>query len=142
MKAVNIQWDTDGKMVDLPNEIDLPDGMTDEDEISDYITEQTGFCHFGFSLDTDDKGDLKTNEIKFFEICMSYEPDGTNNDCWICIKGVRQPTVEEANEFLKEDCKEYGEGRKVISVDPLTENEAKAFYDLSNVENWLVFGRD
>ena len=50
MKAINIQWDTDGEAVELPPEIDLPGGMTDEDEISDYITEQTGWCHKGFML--------------------------------------------------------------------------------------------
>ena len=29
------------------------DGMEDDDEISDYISEVTGFCHKGYSLDTD-----------------------------------------------------------------------------------------
>lgn len=40
-KATNIQWDTDGDakaLSKLPGEIDIPDGMTDEDEISDYIS--------------------------------------------------------------------------------------------------------
>ena len=50
MRAINIDWDTDGEKLDLPDEIKLPVGMTDEDEISDYITDQTGFCHFGFLL--------------------------------------------------------------------------------------------
>ena len=54
MKATNTKWDTDGDMElleELPTEIELPCGMTDEDEISDYISEQTGFCHDGFCLD-------------------------------------------------------------------------------------------
>lgn len=50
MKAVNIIWDTDGEYVELPTEIEIPNGMTDEDEISDYITDETGFCHCGFEL--------------------------------------------------------------------------------------------
>lgn len=50
MKAVNIVWDTDGENVKLPNEIELPFGMFDEDEISDYISDETGFCHYGFEL--------------------------------------------------------------------------------------------
>lgn len=51
MKAFNIQWDIDeGEEVTLPNEIEIPDGMTDEEEISDYITDYTGFCHKGFEL--------------------------------------------------------------------------------------------
>ena len=51
MKAINIKWDTDGEIVELPNEIDIPIGMKDEEEISDYITDETGFCHCGFELD-------------------------------------------------------------------------------------------
>ena len=51
MKATNIIWDTDGEDVDLPTEIQLPPGMTDEDEISDYISDMTGFCHMGFELE-------------------------------------------------------------------------------------------
>lgn len=50
LKAVNIQWDTDGEDVELPSEIVLPEGMEDEDEISDYISDETGFCHFGFDI--------------------------------------------------------------------------------------------
>ncbi len=50
MKAVNIEWDTDGENIPLPNEIEIPSNITDEDEISDYITDITGFCHKGFSI--------------------------------------------------------------------------------------------
>lgn len=53
MKAVNIQWDTDGDeelLEELPEELEIPEGMTDEEEISDWLTDETGFCHFGFEL--------------------------------------------------------------------------------------------
>ncbi len=50
MKAINIKWDTDGENIPLPNEIEIPSNITDEDEISDYITDITGFCHKGFSI--------------------------------------------------------------------------------------------
>lgn len=49
MKATNIKWDTDGDMElwnELPTEMEIPDGMTDGEEISD----ETGFCHDGFEL--------------------------------------------------------------------------------------------
>ena len=36
---------------ELPTEIELPKGMEDEDEISDWLTEQVGFCHKGFFLE-------------------------------------------------------------------------------------------
>lgn len=52
MKAVNIAWDIDcgqdGKS--LPTEIEIPAGMTDEEEISDFLSGLTGFCHNGFAL--------------------------------------------------------------------------------------------
>ena len=50
MKAINIIWDTDGENISLPTEIDIPEGMTDKEEISDYISNETGFCHKGFEL--------------------------------------------------------------------------------------------
>lgn len=52
MKAINIIWDVDFKedLEQLPNKIELPFGMVDEDEISDYISNETGFCHKGFEL--------------------------------------------------------------------------------------------
>lgn len=51
MKATDIIWDVDfEKDIELlPTEIEIPDGM-DENEIEEYISEVTGFCHKGFSL--------------------------------------------------------------------------------------------
>ena len=51
MKAVNIKWDVDDKkeLESLPLEIDIPDDI-EEDEIEDYISDVTGFCHRGFNL--------------------------------------------------------------------------------------------
>ena len=53
MKATNIQWDVDCKtdFEFLPTEVDLPNGMTDIDEISDYLSDLTGFCLDGFCID-------------------------------------------------------------------------------------------
>ena len=52
MKASNIIWDTEGEAVELPEEISIPEtvDIEDEDAVSDYITEITGFCHKGFVL--------------------------------------------------------------------------------------------
>lgn len=52
MKAIHIMWDIDhdGDEKMLPQEINIPDGMKDEDEISDYLSNLTGFCHKGFAL--------------------------------------------------------------------------------------------
>lgn len=52
MRAINIAWDVDCDIdgEPLPAEIDIPVGMNDEDEISDYLSDLTGFCHDGFEL--------------------------------------------------------------------------------------------
>ena len=55
MKVTNIEWDVDRAedLEFLPTEIDVPDGL-DEDEISDYITDLTGFCHKGFVIEREE----------------------------------------------------------------------------------------
>lgn len=56
MKATNIIWDL-GKNdeetdLGLPTEIELPKEIeNDEDAISDYLSDTTGFCHCGFVLE-------------------------------------------------------------------------------------------
>lgn len=60
MKAINIKWDTDGDedlLKSLPKEIEIPKHLIGEDvaedyadEISDYISQVAGYCHFGFDL--------------------------------------------------------------------------------------------
>lgn len=49
--ATNIKWDTDGEKVDLPNQMVIPDKVHDDvNAIGDYLSDETGFCHFGFVL--------------------------------------------------------------------------------------------
>ena len=59
MKAVNIKWDTDGDMElleELPTEVEIPDYLiTDDeddllDEVSDWLSDEFGFCHDAFEL--------------------------------------------------------------------------------------------
>ena len=52
MKAINIIWDVDSEkdLENLPDEIYIPNGMTDIDVISNFITELTWCCHKGFDL--------------------------------------------------------------------------------------------
>lgn len=52
MKAINILWDADGDetALELPDVIEIPEGMTDKEEISDFLSDLTGFCHCGFLL--------------------------------------------------------------------------------------------
>ena len=64
MKAMNIKWDTDGDeelAKELPDTIEIPEelaneakDLNDENEaISDYLSDVTGFCHYGFDLVVD-----------------------------------------------------------------------------------------
>lgn len=53
MKATHIYWDVDfdENGDDLPQEVEILDGMTDVEEIGDYLSNLTGFCHCGFVLE-------------------------------------------------------------------------------------------
>lgn len=53
MKAYNIKWDVDYEedLEQLPTEIEIQNEMTCVDEISDYISDVTGYCHYGFDFD-------------------------------------------------------------------------------------------
>lgn len=117
MKATNIQWDIDeGDMNALPTEIEIPEGMTDEEEISDYLSDITGYCHKGFVLDNEVRfKDLKPYAFRIHDYCSkihhcqnmmstldadlavdSYQdtqPGGGN-----CVSGNRK----EFNEYEKE----------------------------------------
>lgn len=69
LKAVDIKWDVTDDGIDesddeaceilesLPTEMDIPEGMTDTDEISDWLSDETGFCHYGFRLVDQDGND-------------------------------------------------------------------------------------
>ena len=63
MTVVKIKWDTDGdkellktlpKEIDISNEFDVKDYEDDEeqllDDISDWLTDTYGYCHFGFEV--------------------------------------------------------------------------------------------
>lgn len=63
LKAINIKWDTDGDMEvfnELPTEIIVPDELEEMykkdkeyalEEISDWLSDETGFCHAGFEIE-------------------------------------------------------------------------------------------
>ena len=63
MKATNIKWDTDGYVIEwLPTIVEIPQDIIDEmedesdtDAITDYLSDEYGFCVEGYDLDTDKK---------------------------------------------------------------------------------------
>lgn len=49
--ATEIEWDINkNDDVELPSVIEIPEGIIDEDEISDYLSDYTGYCHKGFTI--------------------------------------------------------------------------------------------
>ena len=49
-RTVSVKWDTDGmdeEELDLPNEVNVPGGLDDED-VADWLTEAYGFCIKGW----------------------------------------------------------------------------------------------
>lgn len=70
--AYDIKWDTDGDkdtFDNLPSKIKIPEEMVDNEEISDYVSDEIGFCHAGFKL-----GILFRGKI------MSYYTNWLDND--------------------------------------------------------------
>lgn len=60
--AHDIRWDTDGDMKlfkTLPQEIEIPDEVWEDynngndDALSNYVSDVTGFCHYGFEVRTE-----------------------------------------------------------------------------------------
>ena len=54
MKAINIKWDTDDQVVDLPTEVEIPKGCFEE-EVADYLSDEYGYCVFNFDIDDDEE---------------------------------------------------------------------------------------
>ena len=74
--------------------------------------------------------------MKYFEIEFA---DGQTPDEYIYIRGLREPSVDEAAKFCKADSEMIG--MPVSNVYPIDEQTARACYDFRNVENWPVFGK-
>lgn len=56
----NIHYDTDGEEIDLPKSLTIvvPDDI-EEDELGDYLSDEvsneTGYCHYGFTIEKIEK---------------------------------------------------------------------------------------
>lgn len=62
-KAINIKWDTDGQVIDLPTEVELPAGVADcecgEDDfncenntesVNNYLSDKYGWCVENYTI--------------------------------------------------------------------------------------------
>jgi len=115
MKATNIQWDIDleeGETYEemklelgLPDEMELPEGMTDEEEISDYLSEVTGYCHEGFTLEHEIVEQLENataieyKGILFDEWTIDEETGGIYGEmCECCAEKYKDILSEELSD--------------------------------------------
>jgi len=46
---VSVKWETDGAQVDLPEEVDIPEGI-EEDEIADWLSDEYGWLVNSFLI--------------------------------------------------------------------------------------------
>ena len=55
MKVVDIIWETDGEDIDLPTEMEIPDSIDpdDDDEITDYLSDETGFLVIAYTKENE-----------------------------------------------------------------------------------------
>ena len=77
-------------------------------------------------------------EHQYFEVCIGDGPREGVNDIWMCIRGVRKPSIQEAEQFLVGDIAKIG--GHVLDVYPIDREAAKSYYDFNYVEQWPVFG--
>lgn len=90
LKAINIKWDTDGDeevLQDLPTEMIIPDELVNiynkdreyaEEEISDWLSDEVGFCHDGFELVKENTAESVEQELYDFlndEMTTCNSPD-------------------------------------------------------------------
>lgn len=54
MKVSNIIWETDDVEIDLPTEVEVEDGLDDDDAIADYLSDTYGWLVISFTLPMDD----------------------------------------------------------------------------------------
>lgn len=75
---------------------------------------------------------------KYFEICIGSGLKESSNDFWMCVCGVRAPTIQEAESFCAADAALHG--GHVLGVYPIDLNTARACYDFDRADRWPVFG--
>ena len=115
LKAINIMWDVDydGDGNLLPTEINIPEGMTDEEEICEYLSDATGFCHEGFDLVVGlcTFPDNDKNYCKYFEIHENYlidileRIDNTNEQKGVNLDDFLNNYVWDETWFIYENAK-------------------------------------
>lgn len=115
--ATNIQWDTDGDkqvLTELPKEVEIPtevilDALNDnEDAISDYLSDEYGYCHSGYNIEIVDKEQIEIN-INNGTLIAKRNPDPDFDGFRIMVEKDNGDTI---NVVLTE-CKEANDKKKI-----------------------------
>lgn len=89
-------------------------------------------------------GAIEPGALKYFEVCLQEDPDvpGGIFDFDMCIRGFREPTIEEAEAFLKTDRESVGPEHilHVTHIEEITYKAAVRDFDLSTESKWPIFG--
>jgi hypothetical protein len=112
LKISNIQYDTDGEDIDLPEtlKMTLPSNLSDSEYnelASDYISDTTGWCHTGFSLSVDDTRQQiidHANEVAKKGMAMGngYDPDEPITDLNSALAVLIEETLPHDSELTGE----------------------------------------
>lgn len=123
LKAINIKWDTDGdKNVfnELPTEMTVPNELEEMykkdreyalEEISDWLSDETGFCHSGFEIEKGITKESVENELYDFFNDKMETGDAPE------IEGVWELYDPANGNIIAIDCKGGKQIRLIIQVD-------------------------
>ncbi len=83
------------------------------------------------------------DQMRYFELWIQENPDvaGGLNDFDVCIRGIREPTIEEAEAIIRRDFVQTdGKEMHVTRLNEISYKDAVRDFDLSDVDEWPVFG--
>lgn len=97
MKVTNIIWDIDEDGINLPVEVEVPNGLLDEEAISDWLSDEYGYCHKGFVLcENDNIKTLSWNGTEYAVKVGNYQTHPLA--MWVCLQDTKVPFPE--NEII------------------------------------------
>lgn len=123
LKAINTKWDTDGDeevLQDLPTEMIIPDDLEEMykkdkeyalEEISDWLSDETGFCHAEFELEKMITKESVENELYDFFNDKMETGDAPE------IEGVRKQYDPANGKIIAIDCVGGKQINLIIQVD-------------------------
>lgn len=76
--------------------------------------------------------------VNYYEVDLEYTEESSFDGTFsICIRGTREPTIEEAAWFLRESAK--NNKAVVVNVFPIDETQARMDYNFDNEDEWPTF---